>query len=150
MARITITEDKPIDVGKYEVFINKYDDVDTDGGFHSSRVMVTVRDDVPGMEAYANKNIFFNIRDTWGWMFSAIGRAVGLDVGTEFEDLSEFLSIIKGKSMVVNVVHTPNSDDPERFWTNIKGFSASTLVPYEVPVATDVRNIDISDDDLPF
>jgi len=106
--------------GSYEVYINKIDPVTEADGVESSRIMFTVRSDVGG--EFAKYNVFTNIRNTWGWMLNGISKALGIPTDTEYETLEDFLTDIKGRSLVVKVKHKPNPKDPTKPYVNVTDF----------------------------
>lgn len=128
--------------GYYEVFVNKYDEVDkSNPAFEASRIMFTVRNDLESMEEFAGKNLFANIRDTWDWIFPAIGHAVKLPEDTEFDDLNSFLVAIKGSSLKVKVAHKEYNGNT---YANIKAFIESDEPEYVVPMEDALDNIEDS------
>jgi len=143
LIKIGVVEKSPLDTlpeGKYEVFVDKFDEVSVIDGVEVSRIMFTIRKDLD--TTYGNRKVFTNIKssDNFGWMINSISKAVGIPVDTAFENLTEFLDEIKGKSLVVRVKHKPNPKDASKPYVNITDFSPTTNT--SVIVA--------SDDDMPF
>lgn len=124
MATIKIAEvvRKELDVlpeGKYEVFVDKFDEPTIVDGFEASRIMFSVRSDIPS--DFKNRKIFTNIKTDpkLGWLINGISKAVGIPTGTDFENLADFLNEIKGKPLVVKVKHRPNPKDASKPYVNI-------------------------------
>jgi hypothetical protein len=113
--------------GKYEVFLDKVDDVVVVDGIESSRLMFTIRKDVNS--PHGGRKLFANIKsaDNYIWLFNALSKAVGIPVDTAYETLTEFLDDVKGRSLVVKVRHKPNPKDATKPYVNIVEFTATTL-----------------------
>lgn len=129
MATIKVgkVETKELDIlpeGKYEVFVDKFDEVVTADGVESSRIMFTVRTDIPSN--FKNRKIFTNIRSSWGWMVNGISKALGIPVDSDYETLTDFLNDIKGKPLVVKVRHKPNPKDATKPYVNVTDFFPTT------------------------
>lgn len=116
---------KDLPEGKYEVYVNSFDAVtDLDGGDQASRIMFTVRPDVGG--EFAKYNVFSNIRSSWGWLVNGLSKSLGIPTNTEYASLEDFLSDIKGRSLVVKVKHKPNPKDPSKVYVNVTDFFPTT------------------------
>ena len=144
LIKIGAVEKSPLDTlpeGKYEVFVDKFDEVSIVDGVEVSRIMFSIRKDLDS--TYGNRKVFTNIKssDNFGWMINAISKAVGIPVDTAFENLTEFLEEIRGKSLVVRVKHRPNPKDPSKPYVNISDF---------LPTTNEAFSVDALDEDLPF
>jgi hypothetical protein len=129
--------------GKYEVFVDKFDEVTLVDGVESSRIMFTIRKDVDSVNG--NRKAFTNIRNSqnYVWMFNALSKALGIPADTEYETLDEFLDAIKGKSLVIKIRHKPNPRDAAKPYVNITDFFPTTKGDYKV-------DAEVLDDNLPF
>jgi hypothetical protein len=146
LIKIGAVEKSPLDTlpeGKYEVFVDKFDEVSIVDGVEVSRIMFTIRKDVEDT-TYANRKVFTNIKssDNFAWLINAISKAVGIPVDTAFENLTDFLTEIKGKPLVVKVKHRPNPKDASKPYVNITDFIPTTHV--------DFGSADLDDDTIPF
>jgi len=121
--------------GNYEVYIHSFDDVSSLDDFESSRIRFTVRPDVGG--DYAKYNVFTNIRSSWGWMLNGISKALGISTNTEYSGLEDFLSDIKGRSLIVRVRHKPNPTDPNKVYINVTDFFPTTKGEFTTDEAVD-------------
>lgn len=107
--------------GDYECIIEKYDTPAPVNGDDASRVQFLIREDVhPTLKG---RKLFSNIRASWGWAFSAIGAAVNIPKGTEFETLADFLNEVKGKAIRLTVKHKPYNG---KTYANVTAFKPST------------------------
>ena len=143
LIKIGAVEKSPLDTlpeGKYEVFVDKFDEVSVIDGVEVSRIMFSIRKDLD--TNYGNRKVFTNIKssDNFGWMINSISKAVGIPVDTAFENLTEFLNEIKGKPLVVRVKHRPNPKDATKPYVNITDFLPTTNTSFSVA----------TDDELPF
>jgi hypothetical protein len=129
--------------GKYEVFVDKFDEVTLVDGVESSRIMFTIRKDVDSVNG--NRKAFTNIRNSqnYVWMFNALSKALGIPADTEYETLDEFLDAIKGKSLVIKIRHKTNPRDAAKPYVNITDFFPTTKGDYKV-------DAEVLDDNLPF
>jgi hypothetical protein len=121
--------------GNYEVYIHSFDDVSTLDDIESSRIRFTVRPDVGGQ--YAKYNAFSNIRSSWGWMLNGISKALGISPDTEYATLSDFLSDIKGRSLIIRVRHKANPTDPNKVYINVTDFFPTTKGEFTSDEAVD-------------
>lgn len=110
--------------GNYEVYIHSFDEVSTMDDVESSRIRFTIRPDVGG--EFAKYNAFSNIRSTWGWMLNGLSKALGISPNTEYASLADFLSDIKGRSLIIRVKHKPNPTDPTKKYINVTDFYPTT------------------------
>jgi len=108
--------------GRYEVFVDKFDEPTNVDGVEVSRIMFTVRTDLDG--DFKNRKLFTNIKssDNFAWMINGLSKAVGIPVNSAYETLGEFLADIKGKPLVVKVKHKPNPKNPTDPYVNITDF----------------------------
>lgn len=132
----------PLPEGKYEVFVDKFDEVTTVDGIETSRIMFTIRKDLDSVNG--NRKAFTNIKnaENYVWMFNAISKALGIPADTEYEGLEDFLDSIKGKSLVIKIRHKPNPRDASKPYVNITDFYPTAKGEYKVDVDLD--------DNLPF
>lgn len=112
--------------GKYEVFVDKFDVVEVNDGIESSTIAFTVRKDVDSVNG--GRKIFTNIKssDNFSWLINGLSKAVGIPTDTEFDDLTEFLREITGKSLVVKVKHRKGVKDPSKTYVNVVDFYPTT------------------------
>jgi hypothetical protein len=112
--------------GRYEVFLDKFDDVSVVDGIEVSRLMFTIRKDLD--KTFGGRKVFTNIKsaDNYIWMINALSKAVGIAVDTAYESLGEFLDDVKGRSLVVKIKHKPNPKDATKPYVNIVEFTATT------------------------
>ena len=112
--------------GKYEVFVDKFDDVQVVDGIEVSRIMFTIRKDVDS--ANGGRKVFTNIKssDNFAWLVNSLSKAVGIPVDSAYETLADFLNDIKGKTLVVKVRHKPNPKDATKPYVNITDFFPTT------------------------
>jgi hypothetical protein len=112
--------------GKYEVFVDKFDDVQVVDGIEVSRIMFTIRKDVDS--ANGGRKVFTNIKssDNFAWLVNGLSKAVGIPVNSAYETLADFLNDIKGKTLVVKVRHKPNPKDATKPYVNITDFFPTT------------------------
>lgn len=110
--------------GNYEVYISSFDEVTVADDIESSRIRFTVRPDIGG--TYAKFNAFSNIRSSWGWMLNGISKALGISPDTEYSTLSEFLTDIKGRSLIIRIRHKANPLDPTKVYVNVTDFFPTT------------------------
>jgi hypothetical protein len=112
--------------GKYEVFVDKFDDVQVVDGIEVSRIMFTIRKDVDS--ANGGRKVFTNIKssDNFAWLVNGLSKAVGIPVDSAYETLADFLNDIKGKTLVVKVRHKPNPKDATKPYVNITDFFPTT------------------------
>lgn len=121
--------------GKYEVFVDTFDEVTVNEGVEGSRIMFTIRKDVDNVNG--GRKAFTNIKSTWGWMINGISKALGIPVDSAYENLSEFLNEIKGKSMVIKIRHKPNPKDASKPYVNVTDFFPTTKGDYKENAAED-------------
>lgn len=117
--------------GKYEVYVEKYDFVDTlPNGVERSSISFAVRDDVDTENG--GRKIFSNITsaENFAWLINAISKAVGIPTNTEFDSLDEFLKEISGKSLVIKVKHRKGIKDPSKTYVNAVEFYPTTKGQY--------------------
>ena len=116
--------------GKYEVYVEKYDLVETINGVERSSISLVVRDDVDSENG--GRKIFTNISsaENFGWLINALSKAVGIAKNTEFDGLDDFLSEISGKSLVVKVKHRKGIKDPSKTYVNAVEFYPTTKGQY--------------------
>lgn len=112
--------------GRYEVFVEKFDEVSIVDGIETSRIQFSVRSDVES--AYKNRKVFTNIKSSqnFAWLVNSLSKAVGIPVDSAYETLAEFLDDIKGKALVVKVKHKPNPKDATKPYVNITDFYPTT------------------------
>ena len=113
--------------GGYEVYVDRVDVGDTVGEIEKGSIMFRVRDDVEG--EHTNRTVFTNITtaDNMGWKLSNIARAAGIKAGTDFKNLTEYLTAIKGKALKVMVGHREYNG---KTYTDVKAFYPTRLAPY--------------------
>jgi hypothetical protein len=121
--------------GNYEVYVHSFDEVSTMDDVESSRIRFTIRPDVGG--EYAKYNAFTNIRSSWGWMLNGISKALGISPDTEYSGLADFLSDIKGRSLIIRVRHKPNPTDPTKVYINVTDFFPTTKGEFTTDEAVD-------------
>jgi hypothetical protein len=121
--------------GKYEVFVDNFDAVTVNEGIEGSRIMFTIRKDVDS--ANGGRKAFTNIKSTWGWMINGISKALGIPVDSAYENLSEFLNEIKGKSLVIKIRHKPNPKDASKPYVNVTDFFPTTKGDYKENASED-------------
>ena len=116
--------------GKYEVFVEKYDVVEKLNGIERSSISFVVRKDVDSENG--GRKIFTNISsaENFSWLINALSKAVGIPKDSEFEDLSDFLHALSGKSLVVKVKHRKGIKDPSKTYVNAVEFYPTTKGPY--------------------
>lgn len=126
--------------GKYEVFVEAFDDVETIDGVDISRIMFTIRKDVD--KDNGGRKIFTNIKssENFGWLINGLSKAIGISPNTEFDSLTDYLNAIKGKSLVVKVKHRASIKDTSKVYVNVVDFFPTT----NGAVAT------TTDEELPF
>jgi len=123
--------------GKYEVFVDTFDEVSNVDGVETSRISFTIRKDVDS--ANGGRKVFTNIKsaDNFGWLINGLSKAVGIPTNTEFDTLTDFLNEIKGKSLVVKVKHRPGTKDPSKVYVNVVDFFPTTKGSYADDNATE-------------
>jgi hypothetical protein len=127
--------------GNYEVYVHSFDEVSTTDDIDSSRIRFTVRSDVGG--EFAKYNAFTNIRSSWGWMLNGLSKALGISPDTEYPSLGDFLSDIRGRSLVIRIKHKPNPTDTSKVYVNVTDFFPTTKGDF-------VSEDTVSSSDLPF
>lgn len=145
MASIKITEVQKtytiIPEGKYEVFVQGFDDVETIDDIESSRIAFVVRGDVPDTfsKTNAGRKIFSNIKNAsnFVWLISGLSKALGIPVHTEYDDLADFLNAIKGRSLVVKVKHRANPKDASKPYVNATDFYPTSAGEVTLESSTD-------------
>jgi hypothetical protein len=117
--------------GKYEVFVEKFDVVETVNGVERSTISLSVRDDVDS--EYGGRKIFTNVSsaENFAWLINAISKAIGIPTNTEFDSLTDFLNEISGKSLVVKVKHRKGIKDPSKTYVNAVEFYPTTKGDYK-------------------
>jgi hypothetical protein len=145
MPSIKITEVQKtytiIPEGKYEVVVDGFDDVETIDGIETSRIAFVIRKDTSDDLSTANggRKIFSNIKNAsnFVWLISGLSKALGIPVHTEYDDLSDFLNAIKGRSLVVKVKHRPNAKDASKPYVNATDFYPTTAGEVTLESSTD-------------
>lgn len=112
--------------GKYEVFVDTFDEVKVEGDVEVSRIMFTIRKDVDTVNG--GRKVFTNIKssDNFSWLVNGLSKAVGIPVDSAYETLADFLNDIKGRTLVVKVRHKPNPKDATKPYVNITDFFPTT------------------------
>lgn len=112
--------------GKYEVFVDSFDEVSVVDGIEISRIAFTIRKDVDSVNG--GRKVFTNIKssDNFAWLINGLSKAVGIPVDSAYDSLTEFLMDIKGKTLVVKVRHKPNPKDATKPYVNITDFFPTT------------------------
>lgn len=121
--------------GGYEVYVDRVDVTDNTDGVEKGSIMFRIRDDVDG--DFKNRTIFTNITtaDNMGWKLSNIARAAGVPAGTDFKNLTEYLTAIKDKSLKILVAHR---DYNGKTYVDAKAFYPTRLKPYTVDNDLDI------------
>jgi hypothetical protein len=123
--------------GKYEVYVEKFDVVETLNGIERSTISLAVRDDVDSENG--GRKIFTNISsaENFAWLINALSKAVGIPTNTEFDSLTDFLNEISGKSLVVKVKHRKGIKDPSKTYVNAVDFYPTTKGDYKADATDD-------------
>lgn len=127
--------------GKYEVYIDNFDEVESVGGVETSSIVFIVRKDVD--TANGGRKIFSNIKssDNFAWLVNGLSKAVGIPTNTEFDSLTDFLNEIKGKSLVIKVKHRKGIKDPSKVYVNATDFYPTTKGNFNPNKSTDDTSI---------
>jgi hypothetical protein len=102
--------------GEYEVLVNRAGYRDTQTGKTYYEIAMVIRNDVE--QQYQNG--YINAASIWapdnekavGFVVNNISRAVGIPVGTEFEDLADWGAAILGKPLRVVLYHDNYTGEP--------------------------------------
>lgn len=126
--------------GKYEVYVEKYDFVETLNGIERSSISFVVREDVD--KENGGRKIFTNISsaENFSWLINSLSKAVGIPTNSEFDGLDEFLKEISGKSLVIKVKHRKGIKDPSKTYVNAVDFYPTTKGQYN-PDGTDDTSV---------
>ncbi|WZX99592.1 DUF669 domain-containing protein [Bacillus sp. FSL W7-1360] len=126
--------------GKYEVIVHNYAEKQSASGSNMFVVDYEIRNDVD--QPYGGRKIMFDnfvATENSQWRFAALGKAVGLPEGTEFNSYKEWADMVLNKPLQVITGYREHNGQK---YAQVKGFEKSQVAPPEA--------VKIDDSDVPF
>lgn len=119
----------PVAEGFYEVYVDAVDKAVSMGELEKGAIRLKVRDDVDQPEKDRLIFVNLNTNPNIAWKLSAIATAAGVESGTGFETLDDYLQALKGASMKVKVAHRVYND---KTYADAKSFYPTLLDAFEL------------------
>lgn len=153
---------KLIPEGNYECFISATDVKTSSTGNKMIEINYKIREDVEGQEEYAGQEIKFDrivFTPQTEWQYHRMFGAVGFDPETTFETHEEFAKALKGRAVLVEVVHEEATQGKHKgkMFPRVQDIRVSAIggrmaeTPKDTdPFAVEAPAVDLKDDDLPF
>lgn len=154
---------KLIPEGTYECFISATSLKRSSSGNEMIEVNYKIREDVEGQEEYGGQEIKFDrivFSPNTEWHYHRMFGAVGFDPNVEFSSIQEFAQALKGRAVLVDVVHEEATQGKHKgkMFPRVQDLRISAIggkmtdapKKEDNPFADSGEPVELSDDDLPF